>query len=67
MANCTIDSGHDYSQMQYKFRVDIVVSEEDINKLDLGFLKKLSMALDANIDVSMKLSVMAELFKQLGR
>ena len=67
MANCTIDSGHDYSKLQYNFRVDVTISEAEMKDFDIDHLKRLSMALESDAKVSMKLAVMAELFKQLGR
>ena len=67
VANCDIHSGKNLSNLTYEFRVNISIADTELEALDIGFLQKLSMALEANIDVSMKLSVMAELFRQLGR
>lgn len=67
MANCTIDSGHDYHNQQYVFRVDVTISEAEMKDFDIDHLKRLSMALESDAKVSMKLAVMADLFKQLGR
>lgn len=67
MAECEIDASRNIANRSYGFRLEIVIDEDELKDLEIEHLNQLALSLESDAKVSLKLAVMAELFKQLGR